>query len=183
VAPALWIFGYGSLVWRPGFAYSEALPGFVRGWVRRFWQGSVDHRGVTERPGRVVTLIPDASEVVCWGMAYRVEPAAREEVLAGLDHREVGGFERRELEVHFRDSTRPQIRALVYVASQRNSNFLGPAPVEEIAAQVRRSHGPSGPNSEYVLRLADWLREVGAVDDHVFRVADQLRTDEPEDWA
>jgi len=181
VAPGLWIFGYGSLVWRPGFAHSEALPGFVRGWARRFWQGSIDHRGVPGRPGRVVTLIPDASEVACWGMAYRVEPAAREEVLASLDHREVGGFERRELDVHFRDSTLPPIRALVYVASQRNPNYLGPAPDGEIAEQVRRSHGPSGPNREYVLRLADWLRDVGAVDAHVFQVADQLRSDEPED--
>ncbi len=183
MASGLWIFGYGSLVWRPGFAHSEALPGFVRGWVRRFWQGSVDHRGVPERPGRVVTLIPDASEVACWGMAYRVEPAAREEVLANLDHREVGGFDRRELDVHFGDSTRPSVRGFVYVASQANPNYLGPAPVSEIARQVRRSRGPSGSNSEYVLRLADWLRDVGAVDDHVFRVADRLRTDEPEDRA
>jgi cation transport regulator ChaC len=114
-------------------------------------------------------------------MAYRVEPTAREGVLANLDHREVGGFERRELDVHFRDSARLPIRALVYVASQRNPNYLGPAPDGEIAEQVRRSHGPSGPNREYVLRLADWLRDVGAVDDHVFQVADQLRSDEPED--
>ncbi len=180
MASEFWIFGYGSLVWRPAFAHSEAIPGFVRGWARRFWQGSVDHRGVPESPGRVVTLVPDASEPPCWGMAYRVESSAREQVLANLDHREVGGFDRLELEVHFRDAKRSPVRGLVYVASQRNPNFLGPAPVEEIAEQVRRSHGPSGPNSEYVLRLAGWLRAVGAVDDHVFQVADQLCEGEPE---
>ena len=59
-------------------------------------------------------------------------------------------------------------RALTYVATSRNRNYLGPAPVEEIARQVRGSEGPSGPNPDYVLRLAAFLREHGADDPHVF---------------
>ena len=106
---SLWIFGYGSLVWRPAFSHLRRRPAYIDGYARRFWQGSTDHRGVPGRPGRVVTLISDthgsvSSEsnfraVRCWGTAYEVPVADPNGVLAGLDHRERGGYERLELEV------------------------------------------------------------------------------------
>lgn len=172
----LWIFGYGSLVWRPAFPFAERRPGWVRGWARRFWQGSTDHRGVPGDPGRVVTLVPQP-EARCWGMTYRVEPQVAHEVLAGLDHREKGGYQRITTEVSL-----PQGGALrevvMYLATEDNPNYVGPAPIEEIAAQVRRCHGPSGPNREYVLRLAEALRSLGAdpeEDAHLFELADWVR--------
>ncbi|HJK98062.1 MAG TPA: gamma-glutamylcyclotransferase, partial [Polyangiaceae bacterium LLY-WYZ-14_1] len=67
----LWIFGYGSLVWRPAFAYVERRPARLRGFARRFWQGSTDHRGVPGAPERVVTLVEEPSLEV-GGTAYRV---------------------------------------------------------------------------------------------------------------
>lgn len=161
----LWIFGYGSLVWRPSFAFRQRRPAFVRGWARRFWQGSVDHRGLPGAPGRVVTLLPEA-EAVCWGTAYRIDAGQAGRVLGELDHREKGGYERLRVELAFREGV--SAVALTYVATPANPNYLGPAPLAAIADQVRRSTGPSGPNLEYVLRLAEALREMGAEDDHVF---------------
>jgi cation transport protein ChaC len=169
----LWIFGYGSLMWRPDFTFAERCVGVASGWSRRFWQGSTDHRGVPDAPGRVVTLLPEAG-TDCWGMVYRVTDALRDEVLAGLDHRERGGFDRCEVDACFRVPEGEPVRALVYVARPDNPNYLGDAPLAEIAAQIRRSHGPSGDNVAYAVELARALREMGAEDDHVFSVVDLL---------
>jgi cation transport regulator ChaC len=169
----LWIFGYGSLLWRPAFPHVERRAGWLEGWARRFWQGSTDHRGEPARPGRVVTLVPQA-DARCWGLAYRVESARRCEVLEALDQRESGGFERRELAVQLHGAAGALLPALVYVAPPGNPNYLGPAPLDAIAAQVRESSGPSGSNAEYVLRLAACLREIGGEDEHVFALAEHL---------
>jgi cation transport regulator ChaC len=169
-----WIFGYGSLVWRPAFPYIERRAAFVRGWVRRFWQGSTDHRGRPGAPGRVVTLHRKASET-CWGVAYRIGTEAVRDVHACLDVREAGGFDRRRIRIWFRDRPPSSQRGTVYLASPGNPNYLGPAPPDEIAEQIRASSGPSGPNSEYVLRLAGALREMGAEDAHVFEIERLLR--------
>jgi cation transport regulator ChaC len=169
-SPATWIFGYGSLIWRPDFEFAERRTGFVRDRARRFWQASTDNRGIPERPGRVVTLVPQA-EARCFGAAYRLRDAERTSVLDALDHRERGGFIRELLPVHFVEAAAPvsdPVAALTYVATESNPNYLGPAPLRAIAAQVRGSRGPSGANLEYVMKLADALRAMGAEDDHVF---------------
>jgi cation transport protein ChaC len=175
----LWVFGYGSLVWRPAFEYAERRAGMIHGYWRRFWQGSTDHRGTPSDPGRVVTLVP-ATAGHCWGMAYRVSSDQRAAVLANLDHRERGGFSREQVEVRFGSARVADcVSALVYIATDRNPNYLGPASEIEIANQIRASHGPSGPNLEYATRLADSLRAMGADDDHVFAVVALLEDGPP----
>ncbi len=161
----LWIFGYGSLVWRPAFPHEERRPAWVRGYRRRFWQGSTDHRGLPRAPGRVATLVREsgAPAARCWGMAYRVGRDEAPDVLAQLDHRERGGYERVDACLHFEAGSHPdpsRVAGLMYVATRDNPNYLGPAPLDEIARQVMASHGPSGANSEYVLQLAAALVRV-----------------------
>jgi len=160
-------------MWRPGFAFAERCVGVASGWSRCFWQGSTDHRGVPEAPGRVVTLEARPTER-CWGLSYRVLAAEAAAVLERLDYRERGGFDRVDLDITLRRDRDPTIRAISYVAGPGNPNYLGPAPLPEIAAQVRRSHGPSGPNVEYALRLADALRALDLEDEHVFELAELL---------
>lgn len=171
---ARWIFGYGSLVWRPAFDFEERAPASIAGYARRFWQGSPDHRGVPEAPGRVATLVAEPGSF-CGGVAYRVASGCWSEVLRGLDLRESGGFQRLRLPLRFAEPGRAPAEALVYVAGPGNPNYLGPAPAPEIARQVRASAGASGPNAEYVLRLDVSLRELGAPDAHVAEIAALLR--------
>lgn len=175
----MWIFAYGSLTWRPSFPFAERRRAFVRGWSRRFWQGSPDHRGVPEAPGRVATLVPDEG-AECGGCAFRVDPGASPRILAELDHRERAGFVRRRLPlfeaaIGAPNAARPFAEGIAYVADTANAWFLGALPESEIAAWVRARHGPSGPNAEYVLRLRDTLAELGIDDPHVEAIARALR--------
>lgn len=168
VDEAPWVFGYGSLIWRPGFEYSERRVGYIVGLSRRFYQGSPDHRGRPEAPGRVVTLIPEPG-ARCYGVAYRLCPEVVEEVLSALDHREQGGYERLRLDVHPARPGEAMVRdALVYLANETNPHYLGPAPLEEMARHICASAGPSGRNEDYLLELAASLRRLALEDPHVF---------------
>jgi cation transport regulator ChaC len=165
------LFAYGSLLFRPGFAYEARVRGYAPGYARRFWQSSTDHRGVPERPGRVVTLVPTKGEE-CWGVAYRVAASDRDRVLSELEVREKGGYSLERLPFVVVDRSHSgQLEPSAYVALPGNPNYAGEAPLEEIAERVRRASGPSGHNVEYVLRLAEALTELGAYDEHVFHLA------------
>jgi cation transport regulator ChaC len=161
-----WVFGYGSLIWRQDFPFLEARSAFIDSWARRFWQGSHDHRGMPDDPGRVVTLIEAPGER-CHGRAFLVEP----ETFAQLDHREKNGYERYRLPIHFEGASVPGV---VYVAPVDNFAYLGEASVAAIAEQVCRSSGPSGRNRDYVLELARALRELEIEDPHVFAIEARL---------
>lgn len=163
----VWLFGYGSLIFKADFPYITARPATIRGWVRRFWQGSHDHRGTPDSPGRVVTLIQEAG-ATCQGMAYLVTP----EEFAHLDHREKNGYLRFATEMTFDDGTTAE--GLVYIATEDNEAFLGNAPAPEMARQIQEAVGPSGPNRDYLLNLAEALRRLGAEDEHIFELEKHL---------
>ena len=164
-----WIFGYGSLVWRPDFPFAERHHAVIEGWARRFWQGSTDHRGVPGAPGRVVTLVAEPHGR-CSGTAYRVDDGVIEGVINTLEYREKGGYRREKIEILLCDRTPSGVKGVVYIATPGNPNYLGPAPLDDIAAQILRSEGPSGHNIEYVTRLAASLRLMEADDAHVFEL-------------
>jgi cation transport protein ChaC len=173
----LWIFGYGSLIFRPDFPFSARCQGYITGWTRRFWQASTDHRGTPQQPGRVATIIASPDER-CWGVAYRVAEADRLRVLAQLDERERGGYERKIVPFNTGDSDQPCVeRVVVYIADHLNPHYVGPEDTQRIADIVRVARGLSGANREYVLRLAAALAAMGATDNHVSELARAIALD------
>jgi cation transport protein ChaC len=173
VSPRLsWIFGYGSLLWRPDFRYRVRRTGWIDGWSRRLWQRSTDHRGTPVAPGRVATLIP-VPGARCGGAAYQIEEAELPSVLEALHVREQQGYELVQLDVALDDGS--TVAAATWVATERNPYFAGAETVEAVAEAVRRSHGPSGSNADYVIELERALVALGAPDDHVTAVARLVR--------
>lgn len=149
-------------MWRQDFPYLDTRSAHIAGWTRRFWQGSHDHRGVQTDPGRVVTLIEAPGER-CYGRAFLIEPDTFEH----LDHREKNGYERCTVDTYFDDASAPGV---VYIAARSNFAFLGDAPLDEIAAHIKRCTGPSGTNIDYLLELARTLRQLNVSDPHVFEL-------------
>lgn len=164
----VWLFGYGSLIYKADFEFIERRPAQIRDWSRRFWQGSHDHRGTPDVPGRVLTLIADPG-AVCVGMAYLVAP----DVFDHLDMREKNGYLRHVLPIEFLDGGRAE--GLVYIATPNNAAFLGDATDTQIARHIAGAAGPSGRNRDYLLDLAAALRSLGARDPHVFAIERTLR--------
>lgn len=164
---SVWLFGYGSLIFKADFPFIKRRPASIAGWSRRFWQGSHDHRGTESAPGRVLTLVPEEG-ATCHGMAYLVTP----EEFAHLDHREKNGYLRLATEMTFEDGGR--LEGIVYIATADNAAYLGPASERDIACQIATARGPSGPNSEYLLELARALRELGKHDEHVHAIEGYL---------
>jgi len=171
-AEDLWVFGYGSLIFRPDFPFIAKREGFICGWVRRFWQASLDHRGTPACPGRVATIVSSAG-ARCWGVAYQVAPEQQQAVLRYLDERECGGYERRLLPFHTPCGSM-MCNVLVYIADHENPHFVGPEDTQAIASCVRAACGLTGPNRDYVLKLAAALELMGADDPHVFELARAL---------
>lgn len=176
----MWVFGYGSLIWKAGFHYDDRLVGFIKDYRRVFYQGSTDHRGTPDYPGRTVTLEPAQGEV-CWGVAYKISQKEDQEI--ALTHLEVREkqYDKKayvDLFTELMTSTPAVSGVMVYIASpdkKLNPNYLGPASVEEIAKQIIHAEGPSGPNRDYLFRLEKALLNFGCEDKHVVDIANEAR--------
>lgn len=156
-----WVFGYGSLIWRPGFSYIRQTPALVRGVHRRLCIYSQRHRGTAARPGLVFGLMPGGS---CRGMGFEVAGELWEETHAYLSEREMDNGV-------YRETTRPLqladgavVSALVYLADTRHVQYAGKLDIAEQVRLVRAGVGESGPNPEYVLETARKLAELGMRD-------------------
>ena len=171
----LWIFGYGSLIWRPGFPYEQSKLCYAKGYKRVWFQGSTDHRGTPGKPGRTVTLEKRENAKV-WGRAFRISQDNVADVYPYLLERE----KQYDLECNLDlfsvcgETGSEQVvveQAKTWIATsdrEKNPNYLGPAPLEELSLQISQSVGPSGPNSEYLFMLCKAMRQYGLEDQEMF---------------
>jgi cation transport protein ChaC len=169
---SLYVFGYGSLMWRPGFPYVARALATVRGRHRRLCVYSWVHRGTRERPGLVLGLDRGGA---CRGVVFTVAPADADDVLAYLRAREqvTSVYLERVVPAVLSDGT--ILPALTYVVDRRHPQYAGALHVETIVGIVSGAVGRSGPNEEYVLSTADHLAEEGIHDPRLHAVAARLR--------
>ena len=168
-----WVFGYGSLMWNPGFAFEEKLTARAFGYRRSLCVRSWVHRGTQARPGLVLGLDHGGS---CRGMAFRVAPAGRAEVLDYLRERELVThvYRERTMPVLLADGRR--VPALAYVIDRGHIQYAGALTAEEAAATVAGAHGKSGPNTDYVMNTLAHLKEMGIRDHWLEEVADTINS-------
>ncbi|CAF0807673.1 unnamed protein product [Adineta steineri] len=171
----MWIFGYGSIVWKPDFRYINRMEGHIKGFIRRFWQLSEDHRGLPGKPGRVVTLISTGNPLDCvYGAAYEISNEDEASVRHVLDVREKDGYTIIETSFYPNDNDQKERNCYTYMAQQDNPFWGGDAPIDHIAKQISEAHGPSGSNREYLFKLADAIRIITSVNDEHLFTLDQL---------
>lgn len=170
-----WVYGYGSLMWRPGFEFVEQAPALLKGLHRSLCVYSHVHRGTPECPGLVLGLDLGGS---CQGLAFRVNYALYERTLAYLRAREQATMVYRETErlVDLVDGSRRRVRALCYVVDRAHPQYAGTLPVESQVEFVRRGAGLSGINVDYVMNTLRHLREMGIRDHRLEAVAHGLET-------
>lgn len=168
-----WIFGYGSLMWRPGFAFSESEPALIKGVHRKLCVMSHVHRGTPEMPGLVLGLDRGGS---CHGMAFRIAAERWDDTLAYLRSRE-------QVTMVYLERHRPirllssghSARAVTYIVDRAHKQYAGRMDDKTVIDHVRQGKGISGPCVDYVLNTVAHLREMKIRDEHLERIAEQLR--------
>lgn len=172
----LWVFGYGSLMWRPGFESAESLSAVLQGFSRSLCIYSHVYRGSPAAPGLVLGLDPGGS---CHGQAFRVARENREQVLDYLREREqvTGVYIERYLPITLVDGR--LVNALVYVADTAHNQYAGALSVSDMAARVSNAFGQAGPNRDYVTNTARHLQDMDICDERLEAVI-KLLNEQPE---
>ena len=169
----LWVFGYGSLMWRPGFEFIERLPARLIGEHRALCVYSFVHRGTPEKPGLVLGLDRGGA---CRGIAFRVAEKRRADTVAYLREREQVTSVYREVmrSVWLEDDARQRVGALAYVVDRGHVQYAGRLSLAEQLRHVRQGHGQSGVNREYVLATVAAIEAEGFRDHPLHQLATML---------
>lgn len=170
-----WVFAYGSVMWRPGFAYLEARPALLRGYHRAFCVYSLHYRGTPEKPGLVLGLLPGGA---CKGLAFRIAQEDEAPVLAYLDGREnlYEVYCRKRVPVR---AGRLRLLAHAYVANPRSPQYAGKLPEERIVARLRDGRGLNGSGLEYLENTVRHLEELGMPDKRLSALLVRARSAAP----
>lgn len=160
---SMWVFGYGSLLWDPGFDVAEQVMGTLPGYHRSFCMRSIHHRGSEAAPGLVLAL-DEAAGAQCDGLALRVAPGQEDATLAYLRARELisSAYLEKVLAVTLADGRR--VDAVTFVIDTDHVQYCGGLGLEEQAQIIARSHGGRGPNRDYLFNTATRLADLGVAD-------------------
>ncbi|OBY25563.1 gamma-glutamylcyclotransferase [Leisingera sp. JC1] len=170
----MWVFGYGSLLWNPGFPVARREVAVLHGYARSFCMSSIHHRGSEEKPGLVLAL--DAvADAHCKGIALAVEAGHEEQTLAELRERELisSAYLERDLEVELADGS--MVTAVTYVIDPHHVQYCGGLSLEEQAQIIAHAVGGRGPNTEYLYNTAEHLAEIGLHDNDLDWLAGRVR--------
>jgi cation transport protein ChaC len=172
----LWVFGYGSLMWRPGFEFIEQVPARLIGEHRALCVYSFDHRGTPEKPGLVLGLDRGGA---CRGVAFRVAPRLRGKTVEYLRGREQTTNVYREVlrSVWLGNDPRQRVSALTYVVDRGHVQYAGRLSLAEQLGLVQQGHGRSGNNRDYVLSTVRSIEAQGFRDEQLHRLAAMLHND------
>jgi cation transport protein ChaC len=167
----LWVFGYGSLMWDPGFPHVASLPALIYGYHRELCIFSSRWRGSPQQPGLVLGLDRGGA---CRGVAFRIAAAHVAHSLEALWEREMrrGVYHPRLLRARLPGRT---ARVLAFVANPMHPGYAGTLPTERIAELVANCCGDRGPNVEYLARTIRHLAGLGVRDHHLLRVMAAVR--------
>lgn len=170
----MWVFGYGSLLWNPGFPVAHSDVATLGGYHRSFCMSSIHHRGTEADPGLVLALDAlDGAE--CRGLALAVAGGHEETTLAELRERELisSAYLEKVLPVRLADGA--TVEALTYVVDPDHVQYCGGLSLERQAQIIARAHGGRGPNSEYLFNTATHLAEIGLADPDLDWLAGRVR--------
>src|SRR6476469_3355236 len=172
----LWVFGYGSLMWRPGFDFIEQVPARLIGEHRALCVYSFDHRGTPQKPGLVLGLDRGGA---CRGIAFRVAAKLREDTIAYLRGREQTTNVYREVHrsVWLENEARQRASALTYVVDRGHVQYAGRLSLAEQLRFVQQGHGRSGNNRDYVLSTVKSIEAQGFRDRQLHQLAAMLHDD------
>ncbi|HWG04325.1 MAG TPA: gamma-glutamylcyclotransferase [Beijerinckiaceae bacterium] len=176
----LWVFGYGSLIWRPGFDFEERTLATIWGYRRALCVYSHVHRGSPERPGLVVGLDRGGA---CRGVAFRVAAARRETTIAYLREREQVTLVYHEADLRAVLADGRRVVTLAYIVDQHHPQYAGRLPVEELARLVRQGVGVSGNDVDYVRSTYEHLATLGIEDRTLAAVVEELDANPAQSFA
>jgi cation transport protein ChaC len=173
-AEDLWVFGYGSLMWRRGFEFRERAEARLTGAHRALCVYSFVHRGTPERPGLVLGLDRGGA---CQGIAFRVAAAERARTIAYLRGREqvTGVYRETTRRVLLKGEQARQVIALCYVVDRGHAQYAGRLPLEEQLRHIRQGHGVSGPNRDYVIATVAAMEALGLRESELHLLAERLK--------
>jgi len=174
----LWVFGYGSLMWRPGFEFTEQVPARLIGEHRALCVYSFDHRGTPEKPGLVLGLDRGGA---CRGVAFRVAASLRDHTVDYLRSREQTTSVYHEVmrSVWLENEARQRVSALAYVVDRGHVQYAGRLSLTEQLRYVRQGYGRSGNNRDYVLSTVKSIEKQGFRDEQLHQLALMLHNDTP----